>query len=181
MITLAFTSVEKKIIVIDVAHGGEDHGAVLDNYIEKEITLNIAKKIKELNKNTNVEIVLTRTSDTSLYMNERVQKMNALNPDFVISLHVNMSKNEGINGIEIFISDENNQQRKSEQLATDLLNSFKDKKVIIKKSNFHILKNVNFPIALIELGYLTNEIDRSILTSEEGQTELANLILKVIK
>ena len=180
-ITLAFTTVDKKTIVIDVSHGGKDPGTIINGFNEKEIALNIANKIKGMNKNSNVEIILTRDTDEFLTLKERANKINELKPDFVISLHTNSTDNEKENGKEIFVSDKNKQKEKSGNLALELFYSFKDRNVEIKKADFYLLKNVEYPIALVELGYLTNENDREILTTEKGQTELAESILSVIK
>ena len=51
----------------------------------------------------------------------------------------------------------------------------------IKKANFYLLKNVNHPIVMAEIGFLSNQQDRQQLTSEEGQTEIAQAIYKVIQ
>ena len=180
-ITMGFTNVEKKTIVIDVSHGGKDPGTSFAGFNEKEIALSIATKIKKLNTNSNIEIVLTRDSDDYLTLSERTKHINDLKPEFVISLHASSASNISESGKKIFISDKNNQKEKSGNLALELFFSFNDQDVEIKKADFYILKNVEYPIALIELGYLTNENDRKLLTSEEGQTQLASSILSVLK
>lgn len=180
-ITLAFTSSDKKIIVIDVSHGGYDNGISIGELNEKEITLNIAKKIKELNKNANVDIILTRDSDKFVSFNKRTKSINKVRPDFVISLHINSNEDKGQNGMEIFVSNKNKQKVKSEKLALDIYNSFDNRNREINKADFYLLKNINYPITLVELGYLTNEKDREYLTSENGQLELATSLLNAIK
>lgn len=179
--TLAFTNVDKKTIVIDVGHGGQDNGTTVNGFDEKEIALNIANKIKELNKNSNVVIILSRDSDKFLSLSDRANQINSVKPDFVISLHANATDNQKENGKQIFVSDKNKQKEKSGDLALKLFYSFKDRNVEIKKADFYLLKNVEYPIALVELGYLTNETDREILTTEKGQYKLAKSILSVIK
>lgn len=139
------------------------------------------KKIKEQNKNANVEIILTRDSDKFVTLNERTENINALKPDFIISLHVNSSEDKNKNGMEIVVSNKNKQKEKSKKLALDLSNSFDNHQVEIKNADLYLLKNVNHPIALVELGYLTNENDRELLTSENGQLELVTSILNAIK
>ena len=180
-ITLAFSSIDKKTIVIDVSHGGHDSGINVGELSEKEITLSIAKKIKDLNKDSNIEVILTRDYDKFVALNVRTESINKLKPDVVISLHVNSSENKNKNGMEIFISNKNDQKGQSEKLAFDLLSSFRNRNAKIKNADLHLLNNVKYPIALVELGYLTNKRDRELLTSEKGQFELARLILKVIK
>ncbi len=178
---IAFLGNNTKKVVIDVSHGGKDGGVSLGGLNEKKIALNIAKKIKALNKNENIEIILTRDSDQFISLNKRAKKINKLKPDFVISLHLNSDKDKNKNGMEIFVSDKNKQKEKSEKLAANLFNSFKDRTVKIKKADLYLLKNIEYPITLIEMGYLSNKKDREFLTSENGQLELASLVLKAIK
>lgn len=180
-ITLAFTNVDKRTIVIDVSHGGQDSGVSIEGANEKEITLNIANKIKQLNKNSNIEIVLTRDSDKFMTLIERTEFINKLKPEFVISIHANSSKKETVNGIEIYISDNNKEKEKSKELASKIKTAFNNQKSEIKKANFYLLENVAYPIAILEVGFLTNENDRLQLTSEEGQMKIANTILNMIK
>src|SRR5690554_3263772 len=79
--TFSFTNVNKKTIVIDVAHGGEDHGCVHESHIEKEIVASIANKIIDLNQNPNTNIVLTREADKFISLDERAKMINNLNPE----------------------------------------------------------------------------------------------------
>lgn len=180
-ISFAFTTVSKKTIVLDVGHGGQDSGVIVNGISEKDIALSIAKKIKKLNTNPNITIVLTRNSDQPLTLNERENKINTLNPDCVISLHVNTTKNENKSGKEIFISNKNPQKEKSGNLALDLFYSFNGKNVEIKKANLALLYATNYPTALVELGYLSNKNDQKLMTSEKGQTALAHSILNAIE
>lgn len=179
--TFSFTSVNEKIVVIDVSHGGEDNGASIGNFHEKDIALSIAKKIKELNRSSNIQIVLTRDSDKFISLEDRAKMINNLKPDFAISLHLNFHPDVNKNGTEIYISNLNKKKESCEKLALEISNSFEKEKVEIKQANFSILKNVEYPIALVEFGFLSNENDRKLMTSEEGQVELANSILKAIK
>ena len=177
---MAFTGVDKKTVVIDVAHGGQDNGSTIEGFQEKEIALKVANKIKALNRNSAVDIILTRESDEFISLIDRAKHINKLQPDMVISLHVNQHTNTNKQGIEIYLSDENKERAKSADLASKLLYGFEDKKVAIKKAGFYLLKQVDYPIALVELGFLSNENDRQILTSEKGQDELATRILNAI-
>lgn len=178
---MSFSNPDKKIIVIDVAHGGKDYGAVVDSYKEKEISLEIAKKIKELSKNANVEIILTRDSDEFVSLNDRADFINKLNAHYVLSIHVNATANQEKKGMEIFVSDLNSNNEDSEKFAKSLQNGFKGSDIAIKKANFYLLKNVNAPINFLEVGFITNDHDRSYITSEAGQAEIAETILNIIE
>ena len=180
-ITLAFTSAEKRTIVLDVSHGGKDAGTSINGADEKAIALEIANKVKALNKNANIDIVLTRDEDKFVPLIERAEYINSLEPELVISLHVNSSKNIEKRGTEIFVSDNNTENKKSNELASKLKSAFENQSVSIKKGDLYLLKNVKYPIAVLEIGFLSNADDRAILTSDDGQMKIANSILKAIK
>lgn len=174
---MSFSSSNKKIIVVDVGHGGKDAGALVNGIEEKDIILEIAQRIQILNKNPNIEIILTRDTDEFLSLSERTTKINELKPDYVISLHANQSVNPNNNGIQIFVSDNNESFNRSGELAVKLLQKFTNSNVEIKKGNFYILNNIESPGALIELGFLSNSEDFQNLTSENGKEKLALSIL----
>ncbi|MCI9846161.1 N-acetylmuramoyl-L-alanine amidase [Flavobacterium pectinovorum] len=180
----AFTSIEKKIIVIDAAHGGSDFGATLAGSQEKIIVETIAKKIKSQNKNENLEIVLLREGDNFMELDERVSIINKLNPNLVISLHINASKDFSKNGVEAYISSDAkfyNQSKKSAETVLEKITAENLSKGKVAEANFFILKKSDCPAMTLELGYLSNEKDRKYITSEKGQNEIAEKILEAIK
>ncbi len=176
-ILLSFSfSKEKKVVVIDAGHGGSDLGATRNGISEKEIVLSIAKKIKALNQNQNLEIILTRNDDSYPSLTDRTGKINEVKPDFAISLHINNSPRETTvsKGIEVFVQD----NEVSKKLATKFSEKFQDSK--IRTGNLYILRESKTPAILVELGFMNNENERNYLASEKGQTETAEKILSVI-
>lgn len=180
ILVMSFSSSNKKTIVIDVGHGGKDAGALVNGIEEKDIILEIAQRIQKLNKNPNIEIILTRNTDEFLSLSERTIKINELKPDYLISLHANQSVNPNTKGIQIFVNDNNESFNRSGELAIKLLQKFTNPNVEIKKGNFYILNNIESPGALIELGFLSNSEDFQNLTSENGKAALALSILNAI-
>ena len=176
-VLLSFSfSKEKKVVVIDAGHGGTDLGASRNGINEKEIVLNIAKKIKALNQNQNLEIILTRDDDSYPSLADRTKKINDLKPDYAISLHVNNSPRETTEskGMEVFVQE----NEVSKKLATKFSEKFQDSK--IRTGNLHILRESKTPAILLELGFMNNPDERNYLASEKGQTETAEKILKFI-
>jgi len=176
-ILLSFSfSKEKKVVVIDAGHGGTDLGATRNGISEKEIVLNIAKKIKALNQNQNLEIILTRNDDSYPSLTDRTGKINEVKPDFAISLHINNLPRETTysKGMEVFVQD----NEVSKKLATRFSEKFQDSK--IRTGNLYILRESKTPAILLELGFMNNENERNYLASEKGQTETAEKILSVI-
>ena len=93
-----------KLIVIDPGHGGKDTGARgRSGALEKDITLGIAKRLKErLIQSTGAEVLLTREDDEYLPLSQRTEFANRRNADIFISIHVNAAPRRGAHGIEAF-------------------------------------------------------------------------------
>ncbi|MGD1320020.1 N-acetylmuramoyl-L-alanine amidase family protein [Chryseobacterium sp. 2R14A] len=167
---LSFTPVSKKIIVIDAGHGGNDLGANKNGILEKDLVLKIAQEIKKANdKDGKYEIVLTRDNDTYATLSERTAQINKLNPEMVISLHVNSTPEADTpkNGHEIFIQNTAESKSLAEKLSKKL------GECNIREQNLHILKNSKSPALLVELGYINNTKEREYLNSNDGQREIA--------
>ena len=181
----AFKSLEtKKIIVIDAGHGGDDFGATLNGLQEKAIVETIAKKIKAQNKNENLEIVLLREGDHFMELSERVSIINNLNPKLVISLHINASENLDKNGVQAYVSSKSkfyNESKTNAEILVDRVAGDYFSKGEVKEASFYILKNSNCPALTLEVGYLSNINDRTYITSEKGQNEIAEKILEALK
>lgn len=182
-VSLAFTAGDKKTVIIDVAHGGKDSGNTTENVLEKEIVLQIAQKIVALNDDPNLEIILTRDSDKSLSLSDRVKLVNSKDADLLISLHLNSATASERTGVEMYITENNSMKEHSARLAQTIKASLeKDFEVAeIKKANFKILKGTNCPAALIEMGFLSNPSERAFLQSESGQEKMARAIYQALK
>ena len=182
---MAFKPLDKKVVLIDAGHGGYDAGANKYGFEEKNITEAIASKIKEQNHNENVEIVLIRDGDMSMNLTDRVTIINKLKPDLVFSLHINANSNEKANGVGAYISSNKTFYDQSKEMAENVVDKIssmgKLKKRYISEAPFHILKYANCSMVHLEMGFLSNENDRNYLTSEKGQTEIADKILEALK
>lgn len=91
-------------VVIDPGHGGSDTGAIGPGGTkEKDITLALAKRVAaELKEKTNAKVILTRTDDSTLTLEERNAVAVKKKADLFISVHVNASTNRKMTGIETY-------------------------------------------------------------------------------
>lgn len=176
---------EKKIIVIDAGHGGYDVGKDFYGFEEKQITETVAKQIKELNDDANIEIVLIRDGDISMELKERVSIINNLKPNLVISIHVNSNSNTMANGVQAYVPSNETFKDKSKEMAEIIVDKLAATGNLAKRNTteapFYLLKNANCPIMTLEIGFLTNEKDRNYITSAKGQNEIAAKILEAVK
>ncbi|MEN2993998.1 MAG: N-acetylmuramoyl-L-alanine amidase [Thermodesulfovibrio sp.] len=95
----------KRKIVIDPGHGGKDPGAIGPTGLkEKDVTLDIALKIRDILKNDPFfEVILTRDKDVFIPLNQRTEIANKVEADLFISIHTNASPNSLARGIETYI------------------------------------------------------------------------------
>lgn len=167
---LSFSTETKKIIVIDAGHGGNDFGATMNGVSEKDMVLNIARQIKKASdKDGTYDVILTRTDDTSTTLTERTEQINKLNPEMVISLHINRTPEANTNksGHEIFMQKTSESKSLAEKLSKKL------GECSIKEENLHILRNSKSPAVLVELGYINNIKEREYMNNSDGQREIA--------
>lgn len=106
-----------RTIVIDAGHGGKDPGAIGPNGLkEKDVALEIAKRLKvKLEGKMNCKVLLTRTTDRFLELDERTMFANSVNADLFISVHLNASLNRSARGVETYFL---SPARSKDELAT---------------------------------------------------------------
>lgn len=175
LLSLWSFNTNKKRIIIDAGHGGTDTGSTKEEIKEKEITLAVAELIKSENKNSNIEIVLIRDSDSFPSLAQRVDFINTRNADLVISLHVNFNgKDSRKKGTEIYYQNSETSLVAAKKLSQYFSNP------TLNQQNFKILRESKATALLVELGFLSNDEDRKYLSSKSGQKEIANKILDFV-
>lgn len=186
ILTVSFIVKEKEpiTVVIDVSHGGIDTGAKHDELTEKEIVTAISKKLKELKQDKNVTLHFTRSGDEFVALQDRTSMINKINPDLLISLHVNANQNEKVNGMEFYYSNKSTLAAKSQEMAQRLSKTFEKNFPIenrgVKPAPFFILSKSTVPAITVEMGFISNEKDRNYIASENGQKEIATTLLDFI-
>lgn len=93
------------VVVIDPGHGGENLGGEFQDYTEKEMTITVARAMKEeLEKYEGIAVYLTRTGDEELSLDERCAYAESVNADFMFCLHFNLSEHHTLFGAECWVS-----------------------------------------------------------------------------
>jgi len=93
------------IVAIDPGHGGENEGGKFGEYTEKDMTPMIATSLKrELEKYQGVQVCLTRTDDSDISLDDRVDYAKKKHAAFFCALHLNMSDNHNLFGAECWVS-----------------------------------------------------------------------------
>ena len=92
-----------KKIVIDAGHGGGDPGAIGRSGLrEKDINLDIAKRLVQLLRSSGVDVVMTRSTDKLIPLARRVEIANNAHADLFISIHTNANRVRSLSGFEVY-------------------------------------------------------------------------------
>ncbi len=191
----ALQATARKItVVVDPGHGGMYPGAKGIKAVEKDLTLAISQKIKELAVSYNINVVLTRNedkmvagaSDLKQDLQNRINITNTTKPDLFLSIHVNFTphNNTSLTGFQAYIGTKNNDAR-NRQLSSAILNSLKhiykvDDIIKQHQSGVFVLDNNNYPSAIIECGFLNNPNDEAYFSEPVNQEKVAHKILEGI-
>ena len=128
----------KWTVVIDAGHGGNDPGKIgVDDSLEKDLNLIIAKKVQKILQQQEIEVVMTRESDAGLYeeqtSNKKVQDMknrclliNQTQPDCVVSIHQNSYHEESVNGAQVFYYGTSDEGKRLAETLQEKLVSYVD-------------------------------------------------------
>ncbi|MEJ2084247.1 MAG: N-acetylmuramoyl-L-alanine amidase [Acidobacteriota bacterium] len=92
-----------RTVILDPGHGGQNQGTKApEGLVEKEITLDIAKRVRDLLEQRSYQVLMTRDKDLSLSLRERAQYANQNHGDIFVSIHVNWIENRELRGVETF-------------------------------------------------------------------------------
>ena len=176
---------DEKIVVIDAVHGGDDPGKIgINNALEKEINLQIAKEIKKCLEEAGVTVVMTREDDDSLKnnkaedMRERAKIIDESKANIAVSIHQNSFSSEAEKGAQVFYYSKSEEGIKIAQILQNHLKMLNpDNKREIKENNsYFLLKRTKTPTVIVECGFLSNWEEAEKLTKTEYQKELAQVI-----
>lgn len=173
--------VYNKLIVVDAGHGGNDVGTFPTGmeYVEKDINLSIVLYLKQLLDREDIKVYYTRLDDTKPYLRPRVRLANDLEADFFISVHCNGSSLSQPYGTEVLYDEKSTQFGfNSKQLAQicldELSNAMNSRnRGIVEGHEKFIVGNSKVPVALLEVGYITNPEDLEFLKNSENHKLIA--------
>ncbi len=172
----SISKIKNKVVVIDAGHGGLDTGALRGLTLEKDITLNIALKVRDILQEAGMKkVVMTRTTDKTLSLEERVEIANKKKSDIYVSIHINASKKSEIKGIETHYYTQSG-YKVAQVIHKELMKNIDAEDRGLFKSKFYVINHTKAPAVLLELGFISNEQERTSLTSEQRQTDSAQAI-----
>ena len=181
-----------KVIYIDPGHGGLDPGTVYKNIYEKDINLEICKKLQTTLENDGAIVYLTRYGDYDLSknytgsrkksdLNNRAKIINASKADIYISIHLNSINSSTWSGAQVFYDDVNkNNYELALLMQQQLKNDLKTNREVKEIKTMLMIRKIVIPGILLEAGFLSNPNDRYLLQKSDYQYKIVESIKKGI-
>lgn len=177
-----------KVVVIDAGHGGRTPGATRQGIKEKNLNLNIVLQLKEIfdSSEENIGVYYTRLDDSNPTFDQRVQLANKSEADLFISVHNNsLVKSTRTKGTQVMYSESDTKELGSMQIAQLLLDEITKElgsvdKGLVEGDDIYIIRTSEVPVALIEVGFMTNKEELELLNTEEYQRQTAEAIYQSV-
>lgn len=161
-------------VVLDAGHGGSANGALYENIKEKTLNLAVTKKVAAILIKQGYNVIMTRSDDTYLGLNERANIANAVNADIFVSIHSNANENPEIYGLSTYHFPESRRGSllaKAIQDAAAQVSGAKNRGIL--SANFAVLRETDMPAALVEMGFMTNHDELMRLADSAYQDKMA--------
>lgn len=170
----------KKIIVIDAGHGGKDYGAIREDINEKDINLKVSKMLKKILEKKGYKVYMTRTDDTFVSLEDRTIYTESVCPTVFVSVHVNSCNTDTPKGIETHYYHDNSIELANSvhKKLTEKINHTPNRGLL--KSRFYVINHTTVPAILVEIGFISNDEERTELTTTKRQQKTAEGIAEGI-
>jgi N-acetylmuramoyl-L-alanine amidase len=163
-------------VVIDAGHGGHDRGGIPGQSVaEKEMTLDVALRLKKALAANGYRVVMTRDSDVFVPLATRVAIANSYSNAIFVSIHFNSAKRAGAGGIETYFYN-----RESLPLASAIhyfvAGGAPSSNRNVRRRGYYVLRKTTVPAVLVECGFLTNPTEAAYAQTVSYRQKLAEEI-----
>jgi N-acetylmuramoyl-L-alanine amidase len=167
-------------VVVDAGHGGRDSGAYRRfGPPEKVVTLDVATRLSRKLRDSQLNVVMTRTNDVFIPLDTRVDIENSTPNSIFVSIHFNDSRRRGVKGFETYYHS---------PYAADLAQNIQSKLCSLKgavnrgvhTADFRVVRKALYPAVLVECGYLSNRSEGREARNGDYRELLADKIAQAI-
>lgn len=167
-------------VVVDAGHGGKDTGAYRrSGPPEKLVTLDVAERLNQKLRESQLKTVMTRSTDVFIPLDERVAIENRQKNAIFVSIHFNDSRRRGIHGFETYYHS-GTAQELAERIQLKLMTIPHSANRGVHTANFRVLRNAIYPAVLVECGFLSNAHEGGEARDAEYRELLADRIAEAI-
>ena len=184
-------------VVLDPGHGGRDSGAMCGGVMEKDLALDVARRVDRLLGSEGIATLMTRIGDTYVSLGDRAALGNRVRDSIFVSIHFNEDNKPVATGVETYYAahqiaagsvlaswlpfltrpPSESPKPESQSLAGFIQEALVARTRSVDRGTqakqFFVIANVTSPAVLIEGGFLTNKDDVSKLASEDYRDQIA--------
>lgn len=184
----SYVAANPRLIVIDPGHGGSDPGTVHGGQSEKYLTLDMAKRLRDVLTARGWQVIMTRDTDVDVYkpfdsahaeLQARDDIANKPGARLLVSIHVNSYVNSGPRGTTTYYAKPEDVPL-AQDVQHELASSLGTTDDGIVKSHLYIPLHAKMPAILVETAFLTNPGDYAMLTSPAWRQKVAEAIAQGI-
>lgn len=169
-------AISEATIVLDAGHGGIDPGAVSDEFMEKDVTLETASRLQQRLQAAGAEVILTRSDDSDVSLSDRAYISNQYGAHAFISIHYDASNEPNQrSGTSTYYYDDNDIAL-AETLNSYLLSYGLLQNHGVNFGDFQVLRENYQPAILLELGYMNHDLDHSMIYTDHYQKSIVEAI-----
>jgi N-acetylmuramoyl-L-alanine amidase len=170
------------VVAIDAGHGGSNTGAtgMSSKILEKDYTLMIARRLESYLKRKGFRVQMTRTEDVDLNMTDRTVLLRQLDPDLMLSIHLNSSGNPEIKGASTYyryVGFRPLSEKILDRMLDLGLNNFGN----IGSFNFSLNGPMEYLNCLVEVAFLSNAEDEKKILDHDFHHDVSKKIYKGIR
>jgi len=163
-------------VVIDAGHGGFDRGGIPGQRVsEKDMTLDVARRLKSVLTASGYRVVMTRDSDDFIPLGTRCSIANSNRNAIFVSVHFNSATRAGASGIETYFY-----SRDSLALASAIhhyvVGGAPSSSRGVRRRGYYVLRKTSIPAVLVECGFLTNPTEAAYAQNASYRQKLAEEI-----
>jgi N-acetylmuramoyl-L-alanine amidase len=167
-------------VVVDAGHGGRDSGAYRRyGPPEKIVTLDVATRLSQKLRESQFNVVMTRTNDVFIPLDTRVDIENSTPNSVFVSIHFNDSRQRGVKGFETYY-----RSPYAAELAQNIHNRLCSIKGAVNRgvhtADYRVVRKAIYPAVLVECGYLSNRSEGREARNGDYRELLADKIAQAI-
>lgn len=187
-----------RVVVLDPGHGGRDSGVTGARGVqEKQVVLDVARRVQRRLQGTGVRVLLTRQDDRYISLQQRCDFAEHAGADVFVSIHANGSASKAAHGTETYIlsaagfestnagggpstdpSEKGNLYDAPNavlgfSLQNNLLRKFGRNDRGVKRARFRVIRKAPCPAALVEMGFISNLDEEHLLGAAEHRDKVA--------
>lgn len=178
-------------VVLDPGHGGSDPGAIgAAGLMEKDVTLDLAKRTAKLLRAKGAKVLLTREDDTYVDLYSRPEVANQAKAQLFLSIHINANLNREANGTSTyFMSNTSDRQERlqlegealSNYLQDNLADDLDRRDIGVLQANFAVLRTSKVPATLVEVVFISNPQEEALLKDDKFKDKVARSLAQGVE